>query len=173
MLLLRIDGLSILGAGVCIFLAAGSASAHDLCDEANTPQQGISTCTRQIEAGQFKGRDLAITYVNRGVAFHRLKQYAKAVADFDKALKIAPRLPQAWNNRAVAKQAMGKPKAAIADYSKAIDLNPRYAAAWYGRGSAHEALKDNKAARRDYRQYLRLAPGDPAGRAALERVGAK
>lgn len=151
-------------------VAASPARAHDLCDEASTPEQGVSVCTRQIGSGEFKGRDLAITYVNRGVAYYRLKQHEKAVADFDRAIKIAPALVQAWNNRGVARQALRQYKAAIADYAKAISLNPRYAAAWFGRGAAHEALGDKAAALRDYRQYVTLAPGDPAGRAAVKRL---
>jgi tetratricopeptide (TPR) repeat protein len=164
-------------AAVLVALAGSAASsparAHDLCDQASTPEQGVSVCTQQIESGQHKGRDLAIAHVNRGVAYYRLKQYGKAVADFDRAIGIAPGLHEALINRGAARLAQGRVDQAIADYSRAIALAPGAAGAWYGRGAAHERAGRRAAAIHDYRRYVKLAPHDPDGPAALKRLGAK
>ena len=164
-----------LAASALLAMAAATspARAHDLCDQASTPEQGISVCTRQIQSGQHKGRNLAIAHVNRGVAYYRLKNFGKAAADFDRAIAIAPGLHEAWINRGAARLALGRIGPAIADYSRAIAISPDAAGAWYGRGVAHERAGKRDAAIRDYRRYVKLAPHDPDGPTALKRLGAK
>ncbi len=51
---------------------------------------------------------MAEAYNNRGVAYKSLGNYTQAIADFNKAIEINPRLGEAYNNRGVAYKNLGK-----------------------------------------------------------------
>ena len=59
-----------------------------------------------------------------------LKQYTEAIADYDKAIELDPKLAPAYMNRGVAKYNLKQYSEAIADYDKAIELDPDYAPAY-------------------------------------------
>jgi hypothetical protein len=62
------------------------ASAVYLCnpDNVSDPDIAIEACNKEIAAG----RSLAITYYDRGLAWAKKNEASKALADYDKSLKL-------------------------------------------------------------------------------------
>ena len=76
-----------------------------------------------------------MAYSNRGNAFDDRKDYERAIADFDAAIKIDPRYATAFYNRGNSKLNSGDRAGAIADYRQALELRP-------GFREAADALKE-------------------------------
>ena len=91
------------------------------------------------EYSNFRRGELEI--FNRGVAYYKKGDYARAIVDYTKAIQLKPDYAIAYNNRGVAYHLKEEYEAAIADYTKAIDLNPNYAIAYNNRGRAY-GVKD-------------------------------
>ena len=76
----------------------------------------------------------ATDYYNSGLRKQESGDLDGALADYDKALALEPRLADAYNNRANIKLQKGDPDGAIGDYSKAIELKPRSVETYFNRG---------------------------------------
>jgi tetratricopeptide (TPR) repeat protein len=63
--------------------------------------------------------------------------FDRAIADFDKAIELNPRLAQAHNGRGLAYRDKNELDKAIADFSKAIELDPNSAEAYFNRAYAY------------------------------------
>jgi uncharacterized membrane protein YhaH (DUF805 family) len=83
-----------------------------------------------------------------------------SIADYDKAIKLAPDSADAYYNRGDAYDEMGKYHKAIADYNKAIKLDPNHALAYYNRGCAHGEIGLYDKAIADYNKFIELNPND-------------
>ena len=81
----------------------------------------------------------------------------QAVADFTKAIEIAPRA-EAYKNRGNAFQAEGDLDRAIADFDKAIEMNPNDADSYNNRGAAYKAKGENERAIADFSKALDIDP---------------
>ena len=87
----------VIAALILIFslLAISRAYAEvDLCAEyaaVGKPEEIIRECTAQIE-GVVKARNIARSYLNRGLAYQMTNQYDKAVVDFTKAIEEGPEI---------------------------------------------------------------------------------
>ena len=64
------------------------------------------------------GPNLAEAWRHRGVAWFAKEDFTRAIADFDEALKLNPRLPGACGNRGEARVILGKPDGAEADLER-------------------------------------------------------
>jgi tetratricopeptide (TPR) repeat protein/S1-C subfamily serine protease len=100
----------------------------------------------------------AAFYSNRGTTYAGLKDYSKAIADYDKAIAINPEYAEAYYNRGVAYGALKDYSKAIADYDKAIAINPELAEAYSNRGVAYAGLKDYSKAIADYDKAIAINP---------------
>ena len=56
-----------------------------------TPAQKITGCTAVIQAGKLKGKRLAFTFSNRGVAYYERGEYDRAIQDFGQAIDVYKR----------------------------------------------------------------------------------
>ena len=111
---------------------------------------------------------------DRGVAHWRMQKNEQAVADFNQAIEINDKYPQAYNNLGNVLVDMNKHKEAIEAYSKAIDLAPTYGVAYNNRGSAYFELGDIEAAVSDFSSAIRhlslnAVPHNGRGRALLTK----
>jgi len=88
----------------------------------------------------------AAFHANRANALLALKQWERALADYDKAVALKPDFAQAHLNRGSALQALGQPSAALAGYDRAIALAPDYAQAHNYRGTVLRELGQLRAA---------------------------
>lgn len=78
----------------------------------------------------------AVDYNNLGKIEYYLGDYAGAIKEFTKVIKLHPDSAIAYYNRGLAKQRLGDLDGAIADYDKAIKLNPEYCEALHTRRNA-------------------------------------
>ena len=130
------------------------AAYHD--DAGN---DSIALCTKAIEDGGLNRRDLAGTYINRGVMHMDRGDYAGARSDFDESIQIDPSIGEAWVNRGAVNIIDKRYKDGIADIDKGLGLGTQEPAkAYYNRGVAYEQMDDEKSAYLDYEQALTLEP---------------
>src|SRR4030095_679139 len=92
----------------------------------------------------------AIDYYNSGLRKQESGDLDGALADYDKALALEPRLADAYNNRANIKLQKGDLDGAIGDYSKAIELKPRSVETYFNRGVVRLQKGDNDGAIADF-----------------------
>ena len=164
---------TLIGALALSFGLAGSAgaavtvmgdSSAQQCSEAAFHEQADSAsmqlCTEAIGESMLDRRDLAGTYINRGVMWMIRRDYSAARADFQRAIEIDPALGEAWVNRGAVAIIDKHFQDGIDDISKGLTLGTEEPAkAYYNRGVAYEGLDDEKSAYLDYQQALVLQPG--------------
>ena len=100
----------------------------------------------------------AITHFHRGNLNSNSKKYAKAIKEYDQAIRINPQFAQAYYNRGNASAALGKHSEAIADYDKAIRINPQFSEAYRNRGSKNADLGEHSEAIADYDKAIQINP---------------
>ena len=103
-------------------------------------------------------------YNNRGIAYGSKGDYDRAIADYNEAIRLDPKItPSPTTTAALAYNGKGDYDRAIADYNEAIRLDPKYAAAYNNRGNR---LQQQGRLRPRHR---RLQRGDPA-RSEIRRL---
>ena len=91
---------------------------------------------------------------------------ARAMADFQEALKRDPGKWQALHNRGVSYALLGDFDKAMADFNRTLELNPNFANAWFNRGEIHYENGNHPEAVRDYSRAIQLSPDDAEAHAA-------
>ena len=66
----------------------------------------------------------ATAYLNRAIAFARTGEYAKAIADYGKAIEFDPSRAAAYRGRATALLRSNRKNEAMADFRKALSIDP-------------------------------------------------
>jgi tetratricopeptide (TPR) repeat protein len=151
-------------AAVMVLGYCNSAAADDraVCKTASG-DTAIEACTRAIDSKKFNGakqkRVLSLLYTNRGVEYEIMKEYDKAIADHDQAIKIDPKNPAPYNNRGNACLGKLDYEHALADFDMAVKLNPKYAEAFFNRGMAKRNHGDMGGSEEDIAQAKLLQPG--------------
>ena len=93
-----------------------------------------------------------------GVTHLQMRQYERAIRDFDRALALEPGLVVAWRQRALAYRSKGDYERALADFEQAILLAPSDARLYTERGVAYELLGDFASAIRDFNRAIAFKP---------------
>jgi tetratricopeptide (TPR) repeat protein len=138
-------------------LCAGAARA----EEKGTPPstQAMEACDRAISSENLEIRDLAGSYINRGILYIVRAKYKESKRDFDSAINLMPDLGEAYINRGAALVALKRYKEAIADLDRSLTMNPTEPEkAYFNRGLAEEGLDDIQSAYRDYSHAAELKP---------------
>ena len=147
------------GAAVTVL---GSSFAEDCANAAfhgKADNASLKICNMAIEEGVLGARDLAGTYVNRGVIEMNRREYDTARTDFDKAISVDPQMGEGWVNRGSVSVAEKRYQDGVSDISKGLDLGiDEPAKAHYNRALAYEGLDNETAAYRDYQQALAEEP---------------
>ena len=129
------------------------------CDSDDThPDIRIAACTRNIQSGRFTGRNLAVAFTNRGLAYKRKGQWDRAIADYSEAIRLKSDDAQVFNNRGNAYFHKGQLDRAIKDYDDAIRLQPDLAEAFSNRGNVYRKKGRFDRAIKDYDDAIRFKP---------------
>ena len=103
--------------------------------------------------------DTVATHVNRGILRLRRNQIDAAIADFDQAIRLDPRQPEAYLNKGAALIRLNNPTEALRLFTVAIEYHTRRPEiAHFGRAIANESLGNVRAAYDDYRRASELDP---------------
>ena len=144
-----------LAAGCWVVAMPAAAIADDVEACATTPAEAaIPFCTRAIESGRVKGRDLAGVYLNRGLRFDYKGDPDRAIADYDAAIRIEPKNAFAYFNRGAVYLHKKEFDHAIADYDETIRLAPKAWQPLRNRGAAHFGAGQYDRARADFEAVL-------------------
>lgn len=128
--------------------------------ESPHPDIRIVACTRNIQSGRFTGKNLALAFTSRGLAFREKRQWDKAIADYDEALRINPHIAATLTNRGNAYYFKGQFDRAIKDYDEAIRLSPNLSEAFSNRGNVYRKTGQYDRAIQDYDKAIQIEPDD-------------
>lgn len=98
----------------------------------------------------------AVKAFKRGLEFHKAKQWPQAIKEYERALALGGRFPEAFNNLAYCLRKTGKIEKAIELYKVALQLRPTFAQAHDYLARAYLARGDRAAALREYEIVRRL-----------------
>jgi len=102
-----------------------------------------------------------LAYNSRGEAYSQKGENAKALADFNMAIKIDPQHTEAYNNRGVVYSVLGQKAKAISDFSKALQLDAAFEEVYLNMGVVHSDLGNYSLAIKAYDQAIILNPANP------------
>lgn len=105
---------------------------------------------------------------NEGKTFYENKKYDQAIASYDEAIKLNPKLIKAFNSRGIAYMVKGQFDQAIADFSRAIELDPNYGKAYNNRAVAFWSKGEVAKAQEDINKAQGL--GIPINQEKLEQL---
>jgi tetratricopeptide (TPR) repeat protein len=104
--------------------------------------------------------DFAWTWYNRGLAYYKLNEQKKAVADLDRALALKPDLADAYLFRALAREGLHDYGGAVRDYTRALDHGSSVTQVYFLRAVAREKAGDHEGAKGDREEGFRRTPED-------------
>lgn len=125
-------------------------------------EQTMAGCTAVIERGQDTPANIALAYSLRGGAFYYKGDLARAIADYDEAIRLDPAFARAYNNRCWARAVVGRVQDAVADCGESLRLAPNVANTLENRGFAYLKMGQYDRAIADYDAGLRLNPSNQA-----------
>ena len=118
------------------------------------PRKVIGILNRAIKLDP----DYADAYNNLGFSYDKLKQYDRAIQNYDKAIELNPHFAVLYSNRGVTYNKLNQYMKAIQDHDKSIELDPSYARAYGNRGNVYVDLKQYNKAIQDYDKAIELNP---------------
>src|SRR5712671_4537185 len=102
--------------------AAPATNDNAVCGKAKG-DDAIAACGRLIAAGTKRGNELARIYLNRCVAWSRMRESDRAMADCNEALRLNPKYAHGYANRCWAWTLKNEPDSAMTDCNEAIRLD--------------------------------------------------
>jgi tetratricopeptide (TPR) repeat protein len=135
------------------------------------PDARIAACSRLIESGKWKGKDIGWAYANRCAVYSAQGKADKAFADCEKAIEVDPDSVIGYQIRGDILLQRGESEKALADYDNAIAHGARYAAIFVDRGNLLLAKGESQKAIADFDQALAFNPN--SARALIARGGAR
>jgi tetratricopeptide (TPR) repeat protein len=136
-------------------ISSGRA-AHALGDH----EGAMVRYTQAISSGTLSKENLAIAYNNRGNAYDDMGETAKALADYDQALRLNPMFSEAYFNRAFVRYRLGRHQEALKDYDRLLSLEPVLASGYFNRSFAWAAMGRYDKAVADVQKALELSPSN-------------
>ena len=96
----------------------------------------------------------------RGEAFYCLKEYKKAIENYNKAINLGLDNSNFYSKRGESYYHLKEYEKSIEDYSRAISLNPNNAVYYKRRGDSYYNLKEYEKAIEDYSRAISLNPNN-------------
>jgi len=100
--------------------------------------------------------DITQAYLNRGYIRSNHMDIEGALSDFDRAIKLDPKDPEAYFKRGRAFLIIGNARFAIADFDKSISLDDHNPLVYAERGFARQTQGQNGEAQKDFERGLKL-----------------
>ncbi len=97
-------------------------------------------------------------YIWRGNAWYQLKNYNKAILDYNDAIRINKKSETGYYNKGLAQVAIGQFQDAIKTCNEVLKYNPQSDPAYLYRGSIYRSVKNYDSAIEDYTNAINLAP---------------
>jgi hypothetical protein len=114
---------------------------------------GLSSCNL---AAKSKAESQAAELNNHATTLDNSGRYGDAIAEYTKAISLAPNKSLYYINRAKTYYRKEDYSLAIADLDKAISLDPQNSDAYFTRGIAYEVLGQNDKALSDFNKVIQL-----------------
>ncbi|HRH41014.1 MAG TPA: tetratricopeptide repeat protein [Pyrinomonadaceae bacterium] len=109
---------------------------------------------------QIDSKNIAAIQGRALVYLNKRKDYANALADFNKLTELSPTVASYYTYRGRSYQLLNDPEHALADFNKSIELNPKYYLSYFYRGNLYYVKTNYDAALSDYFKALELEPKD-------------
>lgn len=150
-----------------VWFTYNGGPVFDLKVDAGTKTAGVGSSTPATKSTPSSGPASdtpvdAAGFRRRGAASAGRLQYAAAIADFDRAIALAPSDPQNYYQRGMAYWSSGKLEPALGDFDQALKLKEDNVSALVARGGARLQNHDVVGAREDFAKVRSLAPNDLA-----------
>ncbi|MGE3649680.1 MAG: tetratricopeptide repeat protein [Reyranellaceae bacterium] len=120
------------------------------------PDAAIAACTALIDSSRESGNDLADAFDARGTAFAARGTLARAIADFDQAMRLNPSHPTAFVHRGTVYFRQGVYHQSMQDARSALRINPSDVDALRLRALSLARTHQHALAIQDYDRALRL-----------------
>jgi tetratricopeptide (TPR) repeat protein len=134
-------------------------SCYESAEFGGNAFEGIQTCSEAIENSTLTPKDLAATYINRGILRSRTENTSGALADYDKGLSLDSFLGEGYVDRGAVMIVLRRYDDALADIDKGIAMGSnRLQIAYYDRAIVEEALGNIRAAYQDYKKATEIQP---------------
>ena len=154
-----LTGISPASASVLTKGSTYAESCYHHAEAHNFRQSAIDACDNALGVEAITPYDRVGTFVNRGILRMVSGDLGRANRDFDAALALDPRQPEAWLNKGIALMHSGDSRAALSHIDKAIELRTlKPELAYYIRGLANEDMGNLKGAYADLQRARELAP---------------
>jgi tetratricopeptide (TPR) repeat protein len=137
-------------------LPAAAADDRETCKKADSWVVQRAACTRAINSGRYRERDLAEIYLQRGDNLD-LSPNNNSIRDYTEAIRVDPTFDKAYATRGYTWYLHDDFNRAIRDYTEAIRLNPTDGY-YVDRGNAWRKKGDLDRAIADYTEAIRLNP---------------
>jgi len=151
--------------GVLLILAGGglygAPAANEVlqCANAPNPATAIRDCTAAIASGGLSDADLASVLGWRCRAYANKHDYARALPDCERAVRLAPEAALYVYRRGWVRLYSGNLDGAMLDFDQALLLDPNFAAAYNGRATVYarraEAASNSAVSDEQYDQAIR------------------
>jgi stress-induced-phosphoprotein 1 len=125
---------------------------------------------KKADSLNYQDDTLAEESKQRGNDAFRNKDFAKAVIEYEDAVKRAPKNAAIRNNLAAALCKIMDFNGAKRQIEEAVELDPLYVKAWTRKGDIEVALKENHKAMDSYRKGLSIEPDNVACKEGLRKV---
>ncbi len=116
----------------------------------NTIRDELDESSLELIEGWF---NLGLKQVSAG-------DFSKAIASWEKALKINPNLSEAWHNRGSALGRLGSYEAAVESFQSALEIDPQNYQAWNDRAHALYQLENWAEAVDSWSNAINIMPGN-------------
>lgn len=128
----------------------------------SAPARVVQACTESLDRKILEGDQRFYLYVNRAEGYVALGDKQNALADYNEAIKLAPRNAKVYYNRGVFYAEQHQAEAALGDFDTAVGLDPKLAPAFGKRARIYQTRGNLSAAVADYSEAIRLQPKEAA-----------
>lgn len=139
-------------------------------DRQNELKIRLASCEKLLAGGTLTGRDLAIAFNVRGMAFMARRDADKAIAAYNSSLEADPDNAGTLMLRGWAHQHKGEDDLAMADYNLALQKRANFGGAYNDRGTLYLRKGALQSALDDFTSAIKYAPNMLVGYTNRARV---